>query len=132
VIKVAFTSTDGQTIDQHFGKAEAFYVWQITPDQATCVSRVTTPPGTEETEDKILERARLLEGCAIVCTGTIGGPAAAKLVSRHIHPMKMKEGTSIEEVVAKLQGVLSGRPPPWLRKAMGQARPAVDQDTEEE
>jgi nitrogen fixation protein NifX len=121
VIKVAFTSSDGRTVDEHFGQAKAFHVWQVAPDGAAYVGRLTTPEAAEETEDRILERARLLDGCAIVCTGAIGGPAAAKLVSRHIHPMKMKEGTAVEEVVQKLRDVLSGRPPPWLRKAMGRA-----------
>jgi nitrogen fixation protein NifX len=48
----------------------------------------------------------------------IGGPAAAKLVARKIHPMKTTSETPVAEIVGKLQEVLRGNPPPWLRKAM--------------
>jgi nitrogen fixation protein NifX len=34
--------------------------------------------------------------------------------------MKTGAPVAIEEAVAKLQEVLRGRPPPWLRKAMEQ------------
>jgi nitrogen fixation protein NifX len=48
----------------------------------------------------------------------IGGPAAAKLVARKIHPMKTNEEVPVAEIVGKLQAVLQRNPPPWLRKAM--------------
>ncbi|HEX7598132.1 MAG TPA: hypothetical protein VF518_07945, partial [Polyangia bacterium] len=59
----------------------------------------------------------------------IGGPAAAKLVARQIHPLKTAEDSPIASVVERLQGVLRGAPPPWLRKAMGQRQPANVQAT---
>jgi nitrogen fixation protein NifX len=49
----------------------------------------------------------------------IGGPAAAKLVARHIHPLKTATEAPIAELITKLQQILQGRPPPWLSKAMG-------------
>jgi nitrogen fixation protein NifX len=69
-------------------------------------------------EDKIAARVALLKDCAIVYTMQIGGPAAAKLVSHKIQPMKTTTEVPIAEIVAKLQGVLRENPPPWLRKAM--------------
>jgi nitrogen fixation protein NifX len=59
-----------------------------------------------------------LADCALVYVGEIGGPAAARLVAKKIHPLKSKEREPISVVVAKLQEVLKGNPPPWLRKAM--------------
>ncbi|TLM97687.1 nitrogen fixation protein NifX, partial [bacterium] len=53
-----------------------------------------------------------------VYTMQIGGPAAAKVVACKVHPMKTGKETSIAEIVEKLQDVLRGNPPPWLRKAM--------------
>jgi len=56
----------------------------------------------------------------------IGGPAAARLVAKRIHPIKSKDNEKIESIVEKLQQVLRDNPPPWLRKAMLKAeRPAV-------
>ena len=59
----------------------------------------------------------------------IGGPAAAKLVARKIHPLKTGAEIPVAEAIAKLQGVLKGTPPPWLRKAIGAPAPALPDET---
>jgi nitrogen fixation protein NifX len=117
-MKVAFTSSDGRTIDEHFGTAGQFRIWEIGPDTAEAVGTVSAITTSDDEEDRISARASAIAGCAIVYTVRIGGPAAAKLVARRIHPMKTGVEVPIEEVVGKLQEVLRGRPPPWLRKAM--------------
>lgn len=128
-MKVAFTSTDGKTVDQHFGMATEYHLWEIGPAAAEPLV-IVSPLITEgDEEDRTTARANAVEGCAIVCTVQIGGPAAAKLVARRIHPMKTGGEVPIAEVVSKLQQVLKGTPPPWLRKAMGQA-PHLDPDPE--
>ena len=117
-MKVAFTSTTGEIIDQHFGMAQSFHIWEIGPDSAefvTCINAITT---TGDEEDRIAARASVLADCAIVYTMQIGGPAAAKLVAKRIHPMKTNAEVPVAEIVGKLQDVLRGNPPPWLRKAM--------------
>src|SRR5512142_435533 len=118
-MRIAFTTSDGRTIDQHFGQATEYAVWEISPDRAGPVGRVSPSTAGLDEEDRTAARARAVEGCAIVCTVRIGGPAAAKLVARRIHPMKTGAAVPIAEVVSKLQEVLRGTPPPWLRKAMG-------------
>ena len=50
---------------------------------------------------------------------SIGGPAAAKVVRANIHPIKHATGAKARDVVADLQKVLAGTPPPWLARAMG-------------
>ena len=107
-MRVAFSSSDGNTIDLHFGQAAHFYVWEVGPDSAELVERVS----------------------AIVYTVQIGGPAAAKLVARRIHPLKTGGELPVAEAVGKLQQVLRGRPPPWLRKALGLAAPEIPEATE--
>jgi nitrogen fixation protein NifX len=122
-MKIAFTTSDGSMIDQHFGQCESFQIWEVGPDQAGFIETVTTGPHGNDEEDRIAARAKLLADCAIVYTMQIGGPAAAKLVAQKIHPMKTNVEVSLPETVARLQEVLQGNPPPWLRKAMhkGQA-----------
>ncbi len=125
-MRIAFTSTDGQRIDQHFGHASHFHVWEVGPEQARFLERVSAITSSADEEDKTVARATAIAGCAIVYTVAIGGPAAAKLVARKIHPLKTGTEVPIAEVVEKLQEVLRGRPPPCLRKAMGGAEtPAV-------
>jgi nitrogen fixation protein NifX len=124
-MRVAFTSSDGQTIDEHFGMAGQFRIWEIGPETAEPVGSVTAITTSDDEEDRIAARASAIAGCAIVYTVRIGGPAAAKLVARRIHPMKTGTLVPIAEVVGKLQEVLRGKPPPWLRKAMS---PGVEAD----
>lgn len=117
-MKVAFTSSTGEMIDQHFGMADSFHVWEIGPEEARFLEKVPIVQGGSDEEDKIAARVAVLGDCAIVYTMQIGGPAAAKVVACKVHPMKTGKETSIAEIVEKLQDVLRGNPPPWLRKAM--------------
>ncbi|MBI5576747.1 MAG: nitrogen fixation protein NifX [Deltaproteobacteria bacterium] len=116
-MRVAFTSTTGERIDEHFGAARSFHVWEVGPDEAKFLEEVS-PGGGGDEEDRIAARADAIAGCAIVYTLQIGGPAAARLVARRIHPMKTGGALPVAEAVARLQEVLKGSPPPWLRKAM--------------
>ncbi len=127
-MKIAFTTTDGNMIDQHFGQCESFQIWEIGPDQASFLESVTTEAHGSDEEDRIAARAKILSDCAIVYTMQIGGPAAAKLVAQKIHPMKTNAVVSLPETVARLQEVLRGNPPPWLRKAMNKGQAVSFED----
>lgn len=117
-MKVAFASTDKVHIDEHFGRASEFYIWNISPDSAEFKGVLQVDEGNGDSADRIEARSSALSDCALVYVGEIGGPAAARLVAKKIHPIKSKEHESIVAVVEKLQGVLKDNPPPWLRKAM--------------
>ncbi len=130
-MKVAFTSSNGAVVDQHFGMATQFHLWEIGPEEASALGVVAALTSGDE-EDRITARANAIAGCTIVYTMQIGGPAAAKLVSRRIHPMKTGAEAPIAEVVTRLQEVLRGNPPPWLRKAMGMSGRVAPAPTEAE
>ena len=121
-MKIAFTTSNGSMIDQHFGQCESFQIWEVGPEQASFLKSVTTEAHGSDEEDRIAARANILSDCAIVYTMQIGGPAAAKLVAQKIHPMKTNMEVSLPDTVAKLQEVLRGNPPPWLRKAMNKGQ----------
>ena len=119
-MKVAFASTDKIHIDGHFGQAEEFYIWEVGPEEAAFAGVVQVKGESEagHSDDKIEARGAALSDCALVYVAEIGGPAAARLVAKRIHPLKSKDREPIAVVVEKLQEVLKGNPPPWLRKAM--------------
>ena len=127
-MRIAFTSSDGSTVDQHFGATRDFKVWEVGPDAAREVGTITALAASDDEEDRIAARANAIAGCAIVYTVAIGGPAAAKLVARKIHPLQTGIAVPIAEVVSKLQQVLRGTPPPWLRKAMNGGAAAAPAD----
>ena len=117
-MKVAFASSDKVNINEHFGMAPNFVIWEIEPDDARLAGVVQVAPTGDDEDDKIAARLAALTDCAIVYVTQIGGPAAAKLVARKIHPMKTNSEVPVAEIVTRLQEVLRGNPPPWLRKAM--------------
>ena len=128
-MRIAFTSKTGEMIDQHFGMSTEFHIWEIGPDEASFQEVLKVGAHGQDEEDKIAARAHILGGCAIVYTMAIGGPAAAKLVAQKIHPMKTNAEVPVAEIVGKLQEVLRGNPPPWLRKAMHKGTtPAFDEE----
>jgi nitrogen fixation protein NifX len=53
----------------------------------------------------------------------IGGSGAARVVASRVHPIKVNEPEAIDAILDKLQVVLAGTPPPWLRKAMRKDTP---------
>jgi len=121
-MKIAFTTSSGEIIDQHFGQCRSFHIWEVGPDRAVFLETVSVAEHGGDEEDRVATRAKLLSDCAIVYTMQIGGPAAAKLVAQKIHPMKTNNEVSLKETLERIQEVLRGNPPPWLRKAMNKGR----------
>ena len=117
-MKIAFSTSTGETIDQHFGQCHSFHVWEVGPDESAFLEVVNVGEHGGDEEDRIAARAKALSDCTIVYTMQIGGPAAAKLIAHKIHPMKTNNEVSLKETVERFQEVLRGNPPPWLRKAM--------------
>jgi nitrogen fixation protein NifX len=117
-MKVAFASTDRIHVDGHFGQTQEFTLWEIGPEQAEFTGVLQVNEGEGDLADRIEARSAALADCALVYVGQIGGPAAARLVAKKIHPLKSPDAEPISLVVEKLQQVLQGNPPPWLRKAM--------------
>ncbi|GAO02067.1 NifB/NifX family molybdenum-iron cluster-binding protein [Anaeromyxobacter sp. PSR-1] len=118
-MRVAFTSSNGSVIDQHFGQCGRFWIWEVGPATAAPIGEVEALAAGDE-DDRTTARAAAVAGCAIVFTRQIGGPAAAKLAARRIHPMKLQADVPIAEAVTRLQEVLRGTPPPWLRRLLAQ------------
>jgi len=129
-MKVAFASTRGTTVDQHFGRAGSFAIWDITPEGGACVEQRSVAAGDldlevvstrgmgAEHDDAITAKIAKLSDVKIVYFTEIGGPSAAKLVRQGIMPLKAEEGTSIEATVESLAHTMATNPAPWMRKAL--------------
>lgn len=114
-MRVAFASSDGKHINCHFAQAHQFIVFDVEPERVRKIGGLFLTPGREH-EDRVQKRVEVLKGCDIVYCTQIGGPAAAHLVQNNIHPLKVENGSVIEESVAVLQGVLNKNPAPWILK----------------
>lgn len=124
-MKVAFCTQDKQRVDAHFGWAKHIAIYDVTPAGYDYV--VTFDFGGEldedGNEDKLAPKLIAIHDCAIVYVAAIGGSAAARVVANKIHPIKVTGPEPILDILDKLQDVLKGTPPPWLRKALQQSQP---------
>ncbi len=126
-MKVAFATTDGVNIDEHFGRAGAFAIYDLNRDgyafrelRKFAASRdraVEETKGMGRTHDDLVEKkVNKLADCKIVYLTEIGGPSASRLIRKGIMPIKVKEVVSIEESLVKLFDTIKTSPPPWLKK----------------
>jgi nitrogen fixation protein NifX len=119
-MKIAFATQDLQRVDAHFGWARNLAVYEISPEGFSLVEAIQFSGDLQEdgNEDKLAPKIKAIKDCAILYVAAIGGSAAARVVAHKIHPIKVNEPEAITEILNRLQEVLKGEPPPWLRKAM--------------
>ncbi len=133
-MKIAFATQDQQRVDAHFGWAKHLAVYEISPEGYRFVQDFGFGEDLAEdgNEDKLAPKLAAIADCAIVYVAAIGGSAAARVVASKIHPVKVNQPEPILDILDKLQEVLKGTPPPWLRKALlkGQER-SFDFDDDE-
>jgi len=119
-MKIAFATQDKERVDAHFGWAKSIVVYEVPPTGHHFVESFEFGDKLEEDgdEDKLAPKLDAIKDCAIVYVAAIGGSGAARVVAMKIHPIKVPQPESIAEILDKLQVVLQGTPPPWLRKAL--------------
>lgn len=128
-MKIAFATTDGVMVDEHFGRAGIFAVYELTNDGYKFLEMRKFAEGRdtaiEETkgmgrahDEKVQGKVDKLADCKIIYLTEIGGPSAARLARKGIMPVKVKEIVSIEESMKKIMETVKTSPPIWLRKAM--------------
>lgn len=119
-MKIAFATEDLKHIDAHFGWAKHIAVYDVTPDDIHFVTTYEFTGDLQEdgNEDKLGPKLAAIEDCAILYVAAIGGSGAARVVAKKVYPIKVSEPEAIDGVLLRLQKVLRGTPPPWLRKVM--------------
>ncbi len=128
-MKIAFATTDGINVDEHFGRAGMFAVYELDIKGYKFIeirkfaegrdSAIEETKGMGQMHDNMVEaKVHRLRDCKIVYLTEIGGPSVARLVKRGIMPVKVKEAVTIKESLEKLFETIKKSPPPWLKKAM--------------
>lgn len=142
-MKVAFATTAGSVVDEHFGRAGRFAIWEISPEEASFVELRHVAEGDLDVdvvstrglgslhEDAVAAKIEKLSDVRIVYFTEIGGPSAAKLVRSGVMPLKAEPSTSIDELVRKLGETMRTNPAPWMRRALGD-RPGLGRSTPED
>ncbi len=114
-MKVGFATNDNILINDHFGWAKNFAIYEINKDGFKFLENRYFEEEVEEL-NKIDKKIEGLRDLKIIFVESIGGTAAARVVKSGIHPVKSKPNDKIEAVMEELQTVLSKNPPPWLKK----------------
>jgi nitrogen fixation protein NifX len=124
-MRIAFATHDLRTMDAHFGGARNFAIYSVSTEGYRFEEAIRFDGSSGENgvhadadDDRITPRVDAIEGCALLFVLAIGGPAAAKVVNRRIHPVKLPHPEPIDQVLERVRDMLRTSPPPWLRKVM--------------
>ncbi|MBS3908793.1 MAG: nitrogen fixation protein NifX [Actinobacteria bacterium] len=132
-MKVAFATTDGINVDEHFGRSGKFSVYEVTVDGFIFIEErvfadgrdktVEETKGNEVEHDNVMRsKVENLADCKIVYFTKIGAPAAARLVNKGLMPLKVKEVVPIRQELQRLLKTINNAPPPWLKRAIANGR----------
>ncbi|MBL8387893.1 MAG: nitrogen fixation protein NifX [Hydrogenophaga sp.] len=133
-MKIAFATQDKESVNAHFGWAKHILVYELSAEGHQFVQSFDFGDKLQEDgdEDKLAPKLDAIHDCAILYVAAIGGSGAARVVALKIHPIKVPQPEPIAEILDKLQTVLKGTPPPWLRKALQKdSAPSFDFEDDE-
>jgi nitrogen fixation protein NifX len=117
LVKIAFASSDRRAVNQHFGAAEAFAIYEIGESSSRLVEVAEfIEVEMDGHEGKLAAKVELLGDCAAVYCNAVGASAIQQLLAKGIQPMRVDEGTLIDELLHGLQKNLLNDPPVWLAK----------------
>ena len=127
-MKVAFATQDLKRVDAHFGWAKNIAIYELTAESQQFLEAIQFEGDLQEdgNEDKLAPKLEAVKDCAILYVAAIGGSGAARVVAQGIHPMKVAQPELISDLLDKLQEVLKGTPPPWLRKVLAKGAKSED------
>jgi nitrogen fixation protein NifX len=127
-MKVAFATTSGVRVDEHFGRAAKFLIYEFTGEGYKKVEErifsgeardaaVENTKGMGAEHDAAVEaKVEKISDCKIIYMTNIGGPSAARLGRKGILPVKVKEEAAIIDLAEALMDTIKNSPPPWLKK----------------
>lgn len=126
-LKIAFATQDLKRVDCHFGSAPAIVIYEVGLTdyrflEAVQFDAVSNQNGVHiddnESDDRIGAKVQALTGCAMVFSLAIGGVAAARVVNNKVYPLKLPAPEAITDVIGRVQTMMKGTPPPWMRKLL--------------
>lgn len=114
---IAFASSDGITVNQHFGWSKSFELYRITEESAEFVKTLdSSQDEIEDEHEKLAYKISTVKEADIMYCSQIGPTASKMVLASKIYPMRSGENDRIDETIVKLQELLLGNPPPWLQR----------------
>ena len=134
-MRVAFATTDGISVNEHFGRAGMFSVYEFSKSEYHFLGTRKFADGRDteieetrgmgaEHEDKVQIKVDALSDCRIIYMTEVGGPSAARLIKKGVMPLKVTDSTPVLELMEKLLETLRNeKSPVWLRRALEEGGP---------
>ena len=120
-MNIAFASSDGETVDQHFGWSKQFYLFKVEEQAFELLEVIDSSEEPEGEQEKLNYKIGTIADADIMYCTQIG-PTASKMVqSAGIHPVRVAEGERIADAISSLQAMLAENPPLWLLRIFHKA-----------
>jgi nitrogen fixation protein NifX len=131
-VKIAFATSDRRAVDQHFGAAGAFAIYELGESASRLIEVAEfIETAMDGHEGKLAAKVELLGDCAAVYCNAAGASAIQQLLAASIQPMRVDEGTLIDELLSGLQKNMANDPPVWLAKHLRKQSGRAFADDEE-
>lgn len=142
MLKIAFASDDRTRVNLHFGGAERFVVYDVSPGRADLVGEAEfrparqkgenaerrtddEPPPPEDPdappEDKVAVKLEFLHDCAAVYAASIGASGIRRLMAAGIQPIIVDKGHDIEDLLNEVSLALVHGGLGWVTRAAKRA-----------
>lgn len=146
MIRVAFASDDRQHVNLHFGAAEQFVLYDISPGLARFVGLgrfirarmkgvnaehpADEPPPLDEeermTEDKVIAKIEFLSTCSGVYAAKIGMSSIKRLMQTNIQPIIVNRGFLIVDLLNEVSLAMACGGLSWVERAIRHPKPLDD------
>lgn len=123
-MRVVIATDDKETLNGHFAISRFFLFYDITPDSCDLVDEIQFTP-SHDSDGKVRplrrpfcveERIEAIQGSDVIIVAAIGGPIADRVIADNIYPLEMNAPEAIDVSLVKLQKLLGGIHPLWLKR----------------
>jgi len=101
--RIAAASSDGKTINEHFGKAVSFLIYEIGKEGCNFIEKRSVTPlncKSEHTDENLASTVSAFKDCTAVVVVKIGGPVRRAFEINGISVFEVTD--SIDNALAKL------------------------------
>lgn len=119
MLRVAFATADRARVNEHFGSATGFAIYQLDGERAQLVELAEfAAESMDGNENKLAAKIAALAGCAAVYCLAVGGSAVRQLLAQGIQPVRLDDAEPIDALLAKLRAAVRAGGVPWIDKAL--------------
>ena len=125
-MRVVIATNDKKNLNGHFALSKTFMFYDVHKDSCSLLSEMDFTP--EDNCDylncaprkpfRLEERLDAIRGNDMLLVSAIGGPIVDRVLQANVYPMELNAPESIDTVLEKLQIILKGEPPTWLKNVL--------------